>query len=150
VFVSAAVLLVVSGRIESPIGYPYDMTFGAMRIPKVVPYYSAEDRDVVREFLRSLEHSHSPVAVQFQPGGDALLFHDLRSERVRFVQPTFHKGRADVQIVHLSRYLPPILENLMRRQIKRGASQRLGPWSILRERDATERWLVYGVETGSP
>jgi hypothetical protein len=144
------VLLVVSGRIESPIGYPYDMTFGAMRIPTVVPYYSEEDRDAIRRFLRSLELSDTPVAVQFQPGGDALLFHDLRSERVRFVQPTFHKERAEVQIVHLSRYIPAVLESLIIRQVRRGASPWLGGWSVLRERDGTERWLVHGVETGSP
>lgn len=150
VFVSAAVLLVVSGRVESPIGYPYDMTFGEMRIPTAVPYYSAEDRDAIRRFLRSLERSDAPIAVQFQPGGDALLFHDLRSERVRFVQPTFHKERAEVQIVHLSRYVPPVLERLMMRDVERGASHWLGRWSVLRERDGTERWLVHGVESASP
>jgi hypothetical protein len=66
------------------------------------------------------------------------------------MQPTFHRGRADVQIVHQSRYLPSVLENLMNRQLRRGGLHRLGRWSVLRERGWRERWLVHEIETGGP
>lgn len=150
VFLSAAVLNLVVGKIENPMGYPYDMNFEGMRIATVVPYYTKEDLEAVRRLLRALEFSPSPVGVQFQPAGEALLFQDLRSEKVRFMQPTFHEGKADIYIVHLSRYLPRILAAMMRLQIavQSGVSQGLESWPVLRQRDRTERWLVYGVGIG--
>jgi hypothetical protein len=145
VLIGGVALLVYSGRIESPVGYPHEMRFSGMRIASQVPYYTENDAQLVRRFLRSLESSATPVTVAFYPGAEALLFLDLRSERLRFVQPTFHDGRPDVQIVHLSRYMPARPEALIRAQIafQSGTSTPLDRWPALHRRHGTEKWLVH-------
>ena len=106
-----------------------------------VPYFTGSDDEAVRQFLRSLESS-GPASVVFYPWGDALLFHDMESENLRLMQPTFHEGHADVQIVHQSRHIPGWVVERMQHQIvsQQGIHRNLDQWEIIRSRDGTEFW----------
>ena len=106
-----------------------------------VPYFTGSDDEAVRQFLRSLESS-GPASVVFYPWADALLFHDMESENLRLMQPTFHEGHADVQIVHQSRHIPGWVVERMQHQIvsQQGIHRNLDQWEIIRSRDGTEFW----------
>ena len=152
VFAGALALLLGSGRLESPVGYPYRMSFEGMKVRAEVPYFGDADARVVRRFLRSLESGGSPVAVEFLPWADALLFRDRESETVHFVQPTFHDGAADVRVVHRSRHLPPKLRRMMKLRLVFGggsdADRDRG--RLIHERDRSEKWIAVGSGVGVP
>jgi len=125
------------GWVESPKGYPDDMTVAGMRIDTGEPYVDAEDERAVRAFLLAEGSGAEPVTVRFFPWADALLFHDLRSENLRLIQPTCHPARADVSVIHLSRLVPEMLGFFNRQRMTR----RVADFPRIRARSATEQWI---------
>ena len=109
--------------------------------PSDVPYFARSDDEAIRQFLGSLESS-GPVSVVFFPWAEALLFHDMEGESLRFMQPTFHEGHADVQVFHQSRHIPAWVVDIMLRQVtsQQGISRELGQWEVIHSRDETEVW----------
>jgi hypothetical protein len=109
------------------------------------PYWVQEDRLVIERFLRGLESSPVPLRVQFTPAADALLFHDLRSNKIRFLQQTFYEGRADIVIWHESIWYPAQVRKVYNLQmLKHGAAGGGVRWRELVHRGGTEVWRVYG------
>jgi hypothetical protein len=109
------------------------------------PYWVQEDRSVIERFLRGLESSPVPLQVQFTPAADALLFHDLRSNKIRFLQQTFYEGRADIVVSHESIWYPASLRRVYNLQmLKHGVAGPEVRWRELVRRHGTEVWRVSG------
>ncbi|HVU05621.1 MAG TPA: hypothetical protein VHE30_27925 [Polyangiaceae bacterium] len=105
-------------------------------------YFEPEDGEVVRRHLASLAAAR-PIKVQFVPDGEALLFTDLRSPRLGFVQQTFYTGGFNVAVVHDSAWCPTYVRDL--EFINVVALHHFAPAkrTILRTRDGSESWTVY-------
>jgi hypothetical protein len=110
-----------------------------------IAYFAKTDEAAIRAVLQSLETSADPVYVMFFPWADALLFEDMQSEKLRFLQPTFHQKRSDVQIVHQSRYAPSWFEGTVRSRLglTQGVRKELESWEIIHHRDDTETWRYH-------
>jgi hypothetical protein len=150
---------VAIGELESPVGYPGEMRVLDMRFADPdVPYLDAEDLDSLRQLLieqrnekneKNRARHQDPLRVQFYPQSDALFFADMVDDDLRFLQPTFSDARPDLHIVHRSRYVPPLVDEITHLQLQKygfAASHWLR-WPILRERDGTESWHVHSVES---
>lgn len=106
------------------------------------PYLVASDRLPVEQFLQQLEaFAPKPLRVQFVPAGDALLFADYRTDKLRFLQQTFYDGKADAYIFHDSSWFPPFVRDVYLLQLW-GQELRtpIEQWPVLRQRDGTEIW----------
>lgn len=137
------------GNIVYPIGSLQTLTLLKVPNPQGEPYMSDAEEIKVREYLLSVETSERPIKVQMFPSADALLFHDLDGDGIRFIQNTFYDQRkADVYIVHQSKYLPKQLADLTNVLLiyKAGIKQKIEEWDVLIQRDNTEKWLVYPAE----
>jgi hypothetical protein len=106
-----------------------------------IPYVTDSDRQAVEGFLRR-QTARGPVTIMFFPQADALLFADLESEELRFVQPAFRHVSADVVVLHESRHLPDWIRtaNLSWASHNQGIRRPVDTWRLLHERDDTERW----------
>lgn len=133
----------LTGWIESPRGYPFAMRVYGMRIARSPAYVDAGDRRAVRDLLSTRGSADAPATVMFLPWADALLFHDLRDERLRFVQPTFHTVTPDLTVIHLSRHAPADDAFLGRDALEKAVRD----LPRIRVRDRTEQW-VYNPEPG--
>lgn len=145
-FAVAALSGAALGWIENFVGYPQSMQVAGMRIAADEKYIDAADQRAVRAFLvdevreaerRPARAAGSPITVRFFPWADALLFHDLRSERLRFIHPTFCTADADIGITHLSR-LVPNMPGFFRRE---RMTKRVADFPRIHVRNETEQWL---------
>lgn len=108
-----------------------------------VPYQTEADTEAVRAWLKQAAATGRPMRVAFYPAGDALLYADLRSEHLRFMQPTFHGGLAVAQVFRRSRYIPAGLQESMdlRALWVHQVPTQFQDWQALNQRDGTEAWL---------
>ncbi len=108
-------------------------------------YFTREDRRAIEEFLGSLGDSAQPLSVQFFPTADALLVRELESENVQFLQPTFHRERSDVYVLHRSAAISRTLRISIDRRLamREGVRPQGDHWRPIQARGATERWLVH-------
>jgi hypothetical protein len=107
-------------------------------------YVSDNDRTAVTRYLRSLipPDGVPPVAVQFLPDAEALLFERLRTPSFLYVQQTFYEHRYDVLLVHDSVWFPPFVHDLelIKLLFAKGGEYET---TVIYERDGTERWTAY-------
>ena len=109
-------------------------------------YFVPEDRAPVVAFLASLRDEPRTARVQFLPDADSLLFHEQRSPGLEFVMHTHHHmPNADVFLFHDSVWLPTFARqtNMLWLAMAQGIPVPVERWSVIHERDRTERWLVY-------
>ena len=107
-------------------------------------YVTAGDRAAVERYLASIvpPAGSAPLAVQFLPDAEALLYEKLRGPTLRYVQQTFYEHRYDVLVVHDSVWFPPFVRNLELIKLvyaKGGAPDT----RVIYERDGTEQWTAY-------
>ncbi len=116
-----------------------------------VPFLEDRDEIIMREYLRSLE-AEGPVTVIFFPWAEALLYADMRSDKLRFVQPTLHTFHADVQIIHHSRFIPESVRTRLMARVRKSQGVRvpLQQWSRLHRRDGTETWFAHRRHSAVP
>jgi hypothetical protein len=102
------------------------------------------DRDVIRRYLTSITPppGSRPLAVQFLPDAEALLYEDLRGPTLKYVQQTFYEHRYDVVLLHDSAWFPPFVRDL---ELIKLVYAKAGVHAdkVLYERDGTERWTTY-------
>jgi hypothetical protein len=131
------------GNLESPVNYPYAMKFFEMSTPDGTPYLTNDDKDRVARLIQS-ESTTQPVTVQFFPRAEALLYLNLRSDRVKFFDPLFYERQADLYIFHESKYLPVRwLRFLAKDMNEAGLNPQDRGKFVAFERDNHERWYVY-------
>jgi hypothetical protein len=96
-----------SDRIISPFDASYqEVKIGRWYAVDDPPYWTDEDRAAVQNFLQESLKSKKPLAVQFHPEADAMLFNQLRPEGITFSQQYFSERKPDVYVIHLSKYMP--------------------------------------------
>jgi hypothetical protein len=106
-------------------------------------YMTARERDQVANFLRGLrEDDGRQTAVQFLPDADALLFEDVRSSSVGFVQQTYYESTPDLLILHRSPWFPPLIYEmeLMGFCLRSGVLVELEDWREIARADES-RWI---------
>lgn len=130
-------------HLESPINYPYRMQFFETTTPDGVPYLTASDKSRVSDIIAK-ESASRPITVQFFPRAEALLYLNVRSDRVKFSDPLFYSRPADLYIFHESKYLPPRwLRFLAADMTEAGLNPAERGRFVTFERDSHERWYVY-------
>jgi hypothetical protein len=115
-----------------------------MRKSLAPEYDTPVDRAAVRTYLKSITPPPGgrPIAVQFLPDAEALLYEDLRGPTLKYVQQTFYEYGYDVMVFHDSAWFPRYvrdLELIKLVYVKGGAHVD----RVLYERDGTERWTAY-------
>lgn len=107
-------------------------------------YFSAAERDLVASFIRRSIRKDRPVVVQFLPDADSLLFYDLRSSSVHFLQQTYFSTWPDVYILHDSPWFPPFLRDveLADFAMRNRVSRPLGDWDLIAYSTQGGRWLA--------
>jgi hypothetical protein len=107
-------------------------------------YVTSGDRAAVTSYLQSITPKGNalPLAVQFLPDAEALMFESLRTPTFRYVQQTFYEHRYDVLLVHESAWFPPFVRDLelIKLLYAKGGDYET---KTLYERDRTERWIAY-------
>ena len=96
-------------------------------------------------FLRGLrDEDGRQTTVQFLPDADALLFEDIRSPSVGFVQQTYYESKPDVFILHRSPWFPPVIYELelMGFILRSGVLVELEEWPEIVRGDSESRWTV--------
>lgn len=122
-------------------------------------YVSSEEEKQIRDFISSLRSSR-PINVQFHPQSEALFFHDLDGDNVRFFHPTFYtcvdpnthwtiyKRAPDVHIIHLSEHITERLYEHMSLHVGILSlvympESDLGRLPLLFRRSETESWHYF-------
>jgi hypothetical protein len=107
-------------------------------------YVTNADEAAVRIYLESITplEGAPPLAVQFLPDAEALMFEKLRRQNFRYVQQTFYEHRYDVLLVHESAWFPPFVRDLelIKLLFAKGGEYET---RTIYERDGTERWTSY-------
>lgn len=107
-------------------------------------YVTSGDRAAVTSYLKAITPRGNalPLAVQFLPDAEALMFESLRTPTFRYVQQTFYEHRYDVLLVHESAWFPPFVRDLelIKLLFAKGGEYET---RTLYERDGTERWIAY-------
>jgi hypothetical protein len=107
-------------------------------------YFTANDRAAVADYLKRMRAARPLTYVQFVPDAEGLDFESLRSNRLRYLQPTAHQFRPDVVILHESTWLPEGLRGFeFLNAIQIHAGQPPPAVTTIRARDGTERWTAY-------
>jgi hypothetical protein len=139
------------GRIPSPIHYPSNLTWLGMTMPREgVPYLQDSDMGQVRALLDSLRPQDPPMQVRFFPRADALFFHDMDGEQIRFSQPIFYSTAPDVYVIHLSRYLPKWWSEVIAQELQAAGIDPESDADVLVQRDDTEIWYYRVVQPERP
>jgi hypothetical protein len=131
-----------SGRIIKPIGYPANMAWVGMRMPGAVPYVVDDDLQVLRDALNTLQSENGVPRVQFVSRADAFFFHDMDPDQIQLWHPLFHAEKADVYIVHISRYTPKWLAPTSVAELNRLGIDTQSDTDVLLRRDDTEAWYI--------
>jgi hypothetical protein len=107
-------------------------------------YLSPREHDQVANFLRGLGEDGHQTTVQFLPDADALLFEDVRSPSVGFVQQTYYESAPDVFILHRSPWFPPYIYELelMGFVMRSGIVRPLEAWQEIARANSESRWIV--------
>lgn len=130
------------GMIESPIGYPWKISWGGMRIQRHVSYIADSDIQTIKAFIVSQKIITRPLIVEFFPEGDGLFFHDIEDESLRIVSEQFGPRPVDLCLIHVSRYVPAWLEPYMMARFRQAGFDPSDNRHLILQRDETERWYV--------
>jgi hypothetical protein len=108
------------------------------------PYFIEQDRVTVGRRLVEIAKRRQFVRVQFIPDGEGVLFHDLRSPSLHFVQQTYADRPSEVLVLHQSVWLPPFVRDMevAKLLIMHPGSQE-SDGEVVHARDETESWTVY-------
>jgi hypothetical protein len=107
-------------------------------------YLTDRDRSAVVGYLASVvpRNGGRPLAVQFLPDAEALVYERLRGPKLRFVQQTFYDHPYDLVLLHDSAWFPPFVRDLELLKLVFPMAGKCDT-TVIRERDGTERWVVY-------
>jgi hypothetical protein len=107
-------------------------------------YCSSEERQHVEAFVRRAVRKDGPTVIQFLPDADSLLFHDMRSPSVRFLQQTYFATRPDVYILHDSPWFPQFLRDIELADfaIRNKVDLKLPDWPVVAKTTTGARWLA--------
>jgi hypothetical protein len=138
----AALLALGVPRLPS---FTRSVAVAAVSAPGAAPYVTHEDLVSMRWALKQLAAWHGPLVIQFLPEADALLFADLRSERIRFLQQTHYDALPDLYVHHTSVWIPEVAGKMVAARVafQHGVRMPISKWPLVRARGATERWQVY-------
>jgi hypothetical protein len=118
-----------------------------LREPRDPEYYTAEDKAVVTAKLQELARDRGHIQVQFLPSGEGLVFEALRGPSIGFVEQTFFVNAFDVVVVHESAWLPRFIHDIQLLRYLTLSPPPLPNPQTIRERDGSERWLIYPLVT---
>jgi len=107
-------------------------------------YFSPEEHRKVAEYLRRITPQSGRISVQFVPDADALLFENLRSSALGFVQQTFYETKPDVLIFHKSPWFPKSVFDLelVGFILRSGVTDPPEVWTELARGPSGSRWSV--------
>lgn len=107
-------------------------------------YCTNAEREQVEAFIRRAVRKDRPIVVQFLPDADSLLFHEMRSESVRFLQQTYFSTRPDVYILHDSPWFPQFLRDIELADfaIRNRVELKLPEWPVVAKTKAGSQWLA--------
>lgn len=151
-------LLVVSldytgGMIERISAYPSNIVWSGMQMPDTIPYLTSDDIDEINNLVLSHSSTRTQFRVEFEPGGDGLLYHGLRKKNIQIYYA--HKAThiipdrtPDLYIIHESKYLPPWWrEYPLNWAFKRAGIEKDNPAFVLRRRQTSEVWYYRFTNT---
>jgi hypothetical protein len=109
-----------------------------------VAYCTRAEHDLVEAYIKRAVRKDGPIVVQFLPDADSLLFHEIRSASVQFLQQTYFSTRPDVYILHDSPWFPPFLRDIELADfaLRNGVQLRLPDWPVLAKNAKGSRWLA--------
>jgi len=158
--VGAVFLVVVSlnyagGMVENIAGYPSNIVWSGMGMSDSIPYVTSDDLEAIRGFILSHSSDHAQMHIEFEPGGDGLLFYDLRGKNIQIYYA--HKAtqivpdrKPDLYIIHESKHMPPWWrEYPLNWAFTRAGIDKNDPKFILRRRQNSEVWY-YRFTNPSP
>jgi hypothetical protein len=107
-------------------------------------YCSSAERLHVEAFIRNVTRKDGPTVIQFLPDADSLLFHDMRSSSIHFLQQTYLATRPDVYILHDSPWFPQFLRDIELADfaIRNRVDLKLPDWPVISKTTAGSRWLA--------
>lgn len=107
-------------------------------------YLPESDHAAVEAYLERLGQA-GPVSVQFVPAADSLLFTELRSPSLQFMQPTFYEATSDVYVFHDSMWLPDKVREILvvRLIFQQKIPVPIEQWDTIAERDGVDTWRVF-------
>jgi len=107
-------------------------------------YCSTGERRQIEAFIRHAVRKDGPTVIQFLPDADSLLFHDMRSSSVQFLQQTYFATRPDVYVLHDSPWFPQFLRDIELADfaIRNSVNLRLPDWPVIAKTNAGSQWLA--------
>jgi hypothetical protein len=107
-------------------------------------YTTSTDGAAVEQYLASITPPPGarPLAVQFLPDAEALLYERLRGPTLRYVQQTFYEHHYDVLVLHDSVWFPPFVRNLELLKLVYAKNQKYDE-QVIYQRNGTEKWTAY-------
>ena len=115
-----------------------------------VSYFTAAEHAQVEAFIKRAVRNDRPIVVQFLPDADSLLFNEMRSPSVHFLQQTYFSTRPDVYILHDSPWFPQFLRDIELADfaIRNRVELRLPEWPVIARTTTGAQWL--GVQHAGP
>jgi len=109
-----------------------------------VVYSTAEERQQVAAYIKRAVRNDRPIVIQFLPDADSLLFHEMRSSQVQFLQQTYFATRPDAYILHDSPWFPQFLRDLELADfaIRNRVTLQLPEWPVIAKTAAGSRWVA--------
>jgi len=136
-----------SGSILRLSRYPTDQQWKSMSYQTDIPYLTATDCVAVDSAIQARSWPERPPRVVFLPRADCFLYPDSVLDRLKTIDPLFHKAPADLLVVHESRYLPHIWSGFIERDLKAMGRDSLRSSELVRKRDSTELWYLVAPDS---
>jgi hypothetical protein len=107
-------------------------------------YCTGAERQQVEAYIRRAVRRDRPIVVQFLPDADSLLFNEMRSPSIYFLQQTYFSTRPDVYILHDSPWFPQFLRDIELADfaIRNRVELKLPEWPLIAKTTAGARWLA--------
>lgn len=135
------------GFVTGPRNYPAKLEWGWGMQMDPHPYLTEDDvQRVVAELERQMP-SDRKVRVFFMPEGDALFFHGRLPNRAIPYMGVWTSVRGDMAVFRFSRHQPEWMrEKHVEKYLRLYGGEGVPPFY---ERDGTEKWMVFPVETAA-
>lgn len=107
-------------------------------------YCTSAERQQVEAYIRRAVRGDRPIVVQFLPDADSLLFNEMRSSSIRFLQQTYFSTRPDVYILHDSPWFPQFLRDIELADfaIRNRVDLKLPEWPVVAKTTTGAQWLA--------
>lgn len=109
-----------------------------------VLYCTRAEHDLVETFIRGAVRKDRPIVVQFLPDADSLLFNEMRSPSVHFLQQTYFSTRPDVYILHDTPWFPQFLRDIELADfaIRNRVDLKLPEWPVIAKTTRGTQWVA--------